>query len=342
MAIIDPEGLFCGERLANCSDMAQLCWPRFFLAANSCAHLELSYKSLVSRVFGNFQKVLESEEIWRIFREYEANFLAVLYEAPDGGWWCQFITSEKYLPKYKKTRDNMTPAPTFEQMEESRNGYLQWKRSKSISNQSFQKVSESFVWDRGRDRGRDRQIQKPCRDERDSTPEAALTDAPPQAVNGYAPAISVGGFLPPEPEPPAPEPAPAAKRKPGRAKSDQPTRTAIAKQRHADFKAAIGEYWKSKNPDVAMPWDGAEGQNLDLWLRASSQTSIEQFTGYLRNRFRSDVNHAERPCSWIRNITRYAAGPLDRFGQPLQSHHGKPDAADPLAKMRFVNSGGAR
>lgn len=145
MAIIDPDGLFCGERLAACSDMAKLYWPRFFLASNGYGRLELSYKSLVSRVFGNFQKIPESSEIWQIFREYEANFLAVLYESSDGCWWCQFITSEKYLPKYKKTRDNDSPAPTFEQMEKSRMGYLAWKKANSFSNQSFQKVLESFV-----------------------------------------------------------------------------------------------------------------------------------------------------------------------------------------------------
>ena len=144
MAIIDPEGLFSGERLAACSDMAQLYWPRFFLAANGLARIELSYKSLVSRVFGNFQKIPTSSEIWGIFREYEANFLAVLYESSDGSWWCQFSTSEKFLPKYKKTRDEMSPAPSFEMMEAHRSGYLLWKKSKSFQNQSFQKLSETF------------------------------------------------------------------------------------------------------------------------------------------------------------------------------------------------------
>jgi hypothetical protein len=144
MAIIDPDGLFSGERLAACSDIAQLYWPRFFLAANSCARIELSYKSLVSRVFGNFQKVPTSSEIWAIFREYEANYLAVLYETEGGAWWCQFATSEKYLPKYKKTRDNLSPAPPADAMDEYRFGYLKWKKSKSFQNQSFQKLPESF------------------------------------------------------------------------------------------------------------------------------------------------------------------------------------------------------
>ena len=101
MAIIDPEGLFSGERLAACSDLAQLYWPRFFLAANSCGRIELSYKSIVSRVFGNFQSPPKSDDLWKIFREYDDNYLAILYQSESGTWWCQFITSEKYLPKYK-------------------------------------------------------------------------------------------------------------------------------------------------------------------------------------------------------------------------------------------------
>lgn len=147
MAIIDPEGLFSGERLASCSDLAQLYWPRFFLASNSCARIELSYKSLISRVFGNFQSPPKSEALWKIFREYDDNYLAILYQSESGTWWCQFITSEKYLPKYKKTRDSMSPAPPIELIDLHRIGYLEWKKSKSFQNQSFQKFSsdgESF------------------------------------------------------------------------------------------------------------------------------------------------------------------------------------------------------
>jgi hypothetical protein len=144
MAIIDPDGLFSGERLAACSDIAQLYWPRFFLASNGCARIELSYKSLVSRVFGNFHQIPTSEEIWQVFREYEKNYLAVLYETNSGVWWCQFVTSQKFLPKYKKTRDNMSPAPPPEMMEVFDHGYHLWKKANSFQNESFQKSPAVF------------------------------------------------------------------------------------------------------------------------------------------------------------------------------------------------------
>jgi len=111
-----------------------------------------------------------------------------------------------------------------------------------------------------------------------------------------------------------------------KAQAKPPTKTDIASARHKQFKAAIGLYWKSKNPDVEMPWGAPEGQALEIWLRESPSTTIDQFTGFLRHRFLSEVNHTERPSTWIRKITSYANEPLDRFGTPksLKGNHGKP------------------
>lgn len=144
MAIIDPEGLFQGERLAACSDMAQFCWPRLYLGSNGYARLELSYSSIISKIFRNFKNPPKSAELWEIFREYEKNFLAILYEI-NGVWWCEFATSEKWLPRYKTRRDEESPAPTLEDRQRFHSGLLKWKSNNSFSNESFQKVSEDFV-----------------------------------------------------------------------------------------------------------------------------------------------------------------------------------------------------
>lgn len=108
--------------------------------------------------------------------------------------------------------------------------------------------------------------------------------------------------------------------KPSRAKKlrEGPTKTDIAKTRHAEFKAAIGEYWVSRNT-IEMPWGPAEGRNLEMWLRQTPNTTLEQFKALLRNRFRSEVNHSERPSRWIGNVTGFATGPLDKFGRPKAS-----------------------
>lgn len=141
MAIIDPEGLFSGDRLAACSDQAQLLWPRLFIAANSCARLELSYTSIISKIFKHFRKPPKADELWAIFEEYDKNCLAILYQA-NGTWWCQFITSEKYLPKYKRTRDNLTPAPPPDALDVHRFGYLEWKKANSFSSNTFRKFAK--------------------------------------------------------------------------------------------------------------------------------------------------------------------------------------------------------
>lgn len=87
--------------------------------------------------------------------------------------------------------------------------------------------------------------------------------------------------------------------------------------RHQVFKEAIQRYWDSKNQGLEMPWGPQEGKQLGMWLGQAPNTTIEQFTAFLRNRFKSEVNHTERPSRWIGSVTGYAAGPLDRFGKPL-------------------------
>ena len=112
------------------------------------------------------------------------------------------------------------------------------------------------------------------------------------------------------------EPKPS-RAKNARAPKDEPTKTDLAKARHAEFKAIIGKYWESKNPGVQMPWDGREGKHLEMFLRAAPDITAAQFRGFLKNRYRSEVNHGERPSQWIDWVTSYAAGPMDRFGKTI-------------------------
>ena len=126
---------------------------------------------------------------------------------------------------------------------------------------------------------------------------------------------------------PAPLPLPVPlpnteEQQPSRAKArgvKETPKTDLAKARHAEFKSIIAEYWDSKNKGVQMPWDGREGKHLEMFLRAAPEITAEQFRGFLRNRYKSEVNHGERPSQWIDWVTSYAAGPMDRFGKTLGS-----------------------
>jgi len=110
------------------------------------------------------------------------------------------------------------------------------------------------------------------------------------------------------------------------------TKTALVQSRHDAFKDAIKKYWAGKNPDVEMPWGPAEGKTLAMWLKESPTTTLDQFISWLRNRFQSEVNHTERPSAWIRKVTMFASGPIDRFGKPLSlqnSNGGRKNASVP-------------
>jgi hypothetical protein len=291
MAIIDPEGLFHGERLAACSDIAQLYWPRFFVASNGYARLELSYAAIVSKIFASLRQPPEAAIIWGVLEEYAKHCLVILYEH-EGVWWAQFDTSAKFLPRFKTVRDEKSPVPSYELIENHQRAYLAWKAANSIKNESFRKSEPDFGTFR-MERG----------------------------------GVGIGGGVGEGVE------------KPSRAKKprEMPTKTEMAKSRHAEFKAAILQYWQARNPGVEMPWGPAEGRNLEMWLRESPTTTVEQFTGYLRHRFRSQINHVERPSRWIGSITNFAAGPIDRFGKPLAGGtNGKPGLTESIAAKQQV------
>jgi hypothetical protein len=314
MAIIDPDGLFFGERLAACSDLAQLYWPRFFLAANGCGRLELAYKSLISRVFANFKNIPESSEIWAIFREYEANYLAVIYESVSGGWWCQFITPEKCLPKFKTARDKRTPEPPLEFLEAAQKGYLQWKKDKSIKNMTFQKISEIS----------------------EKFPIGVGVGIGVGEGVGISDANASSGPAPRDPTSNHAQKKSTSSAKKTRARDKQPlkkkTKTDLADERYVSFKEAIRAYWDHKNPNLPLIWGKEEGQNLGIWLRQASTVTLDQFRQMLRNRAKSEVGHGDRPMKWILQITSFANGPLDRFNKPLEG--GKPNGrSNPQSKQ---------
>jgi hypothetical protein len=150
-------------------------------------------------------------------------------------------------------------------------------------------------------------------------------------MSGKVRTKALNGSLP-EPEPvPVPDPEPVQKpsrAKKARAAKDGPTKTDLANGRHAEFKGLIEKYWNSVNLDIAMPWDGQEGRNLEIWLRGNPGVTAQQFRRFLYNRSKSDVNQGDRPGLWVRSMTSYARGPIDRFkntatgnGVPIPAAH---------------------
>jgi len=132
MAIINSEGLFGGERLARCSDEAQLHWPRFFTASNSLARLELDYQKIIDVLYHNFRSKPTEEQVSSWLTEYNHNFLLYIYDAPDGSVWGQWLTDKAYLSRYPTAADRRSPAPDENALEQYRQDYVSTKKRKSL------------------------------------------------------------------------------------------------------------------------------------------------------------------------------------------------------------------
>ena len=147
---------------------------------------------------------------------------------------------------------------------------------------------------------------------------SAVEKAKKAAAGRWHDASSMSGAL----LEPCPLPSPLPKeqiQKPSRVKRER----APSDERHAEFKEAIRQYWNAKNAGIEMPWGPMEGKQLGMWLREAPHITLEQFKGFLRGRFKSTVNHGERPSQWIRWITSYGNGPIDRFNKPMEEGYEK-------------------
>jgi hypothetical protein len=141
MAIINPDGIFTGDRLRQCSDAAQLHWPRFFLASNGFGRLELNYYKIIARAYAMFRSVPTEAELFGYLKEYAENCLLFVYD----GWgqlWGEWDTPPEFLPRYKSTSDRRSPVPPEP-------AFSDWKKSYHTEHarlpKSFDVLSARFL-----------------------------------------------------------------------------------------------------------------------------------------------------------------------------------------------------
>jgi hypothetical protein len=130
LAVIDRDGLLYGDRLAKCSDAAQLWFPRYFASSNTCARFELNYEKLLTTVFASLKKKPTKQEFWNHMVEYNKNFLLFTYDVA-GVIWGQWWTAEHFLQKYPLNADKRTPTPPEEPFEHWKNAYYEMKKGMS-------------------------------------------------------------------------------------------------------------------------------------------------------------------------------------------------------------------
>jgi hypothetical protein len=94
--------------------------------------------------------------------------------------------------------------------------------------------------------------------------------------------------------------------------------------RHMQVKELLQKYWAAENPDAQqMPWGAADAGALSSFLKDSPSLTVEQIAQMLRHRFVSEDHAAgERVFVWIRFLTRYQQGPLNKYKQPKESRNG--------------------
>jgi hypothetical protein len=95
--------------------------------------------------------------------------------------------------------------------------------------------------------------------------------------------------------------------------------------RHAEVKALLALHWAAENPALPdLPWGPADAGALGAFLRAAPSLTVEQIEQMLRHRLDSEDHAAGEPAFvWIKYLTRYIHGPLNKYRQPREGgHHG--------------------
>ena len=110
--LVLPQGLLYGERLARCSDEAQLHFPRLAAITNGFGRIELNLRSIVDTAYAGFSMRPSREQLGAWLKEYVDAHLLFLYVAKDGTPWGQWRgIPDNMLPRFKTASDKRSPVP---------------------------------------------------------------------------------------------------------------------------------------------------------------------------------------------------------------------------------------
>ena len=235
MIIIDPDGLFNGDRLRNCSNTAQLHFPRLLLASNGFARLEINYPKIIGVAYSTFKPVPSEADLQSWIQEYVENYLLCPYEA-DGRLWGQWDAKPELLPRYKTSGDRRSPKPPEP-------AFTEWKKRYRTEIKAFPKclgeISETF-------HGGAHVVVVAVVDAVEknicASDDARLGQLPPIHDPPF------GTDLGPLPEQPAsPGPVNEKPHKSAAAKTGNSRATELASQQEAWFRTFWADYWRRRS-----------------------------------------------------------------------------------------------
>lgn len=308
--LIDPQGLLHGDRVAACSDEAQLHFPRLLAASNTFGRFRMSVDWLQGEVYGSFHAKPSKEQMTAWLREYHANFLLFIYKAHDGSMWAQWDVPEKLLGQYRAAADRKTPAPAPQELEAFRNSYVESLRARNkndldIISEGFGKISETY---------------KTFYNVLETSQTVQNVLETYKTFENISDDVLVGvgvgvGVAKVQVQVPVQILAPATPA----AHTLNLKSSKVTDPRHITFRAAVKDHWRAL-VGVDAPWDGSEGKALASMLRAMPNFTLEQFNQCLKNRALSDVQPSDRPRKWLECVTDYLSGPKDAYGKPKGNH----------------------
>ena len=82
---------------------------------------------------------------------------------------------------------------------------------------------------------------------------------------------------------------------------------------HGIIREWIQRDYQSVN-GISCPWDGSEAKALTKMLKANPAWTSDEWRILVLNHFESEKANGERPRVWLPHISRWALGPLDKFG----------------------------
>jgi hypothetical protein len=284
--IIEAKGLFGGDRLDACSDLARLYWPYFMAMSNTCGRLEINPKNICAE-FHSFNKPPSEEQVMFFLGEYRDNFLLFIYRA-GGKLWGQWDIDKKYLPRHPLAADKATPAPDAQE-------FTTWK--KAYLDQKEKRDERLSVLISG--------ISKSCENLREPSQECAVLH---QNVRGVGVGVGGGGGVGKENT----KPSDAAKAPRG---GNRKMADATGETRHARIKGMIETAYAEHTGGLQCPWDGGEASQLQKFLSACPGWPDSQIAQCLENMYRSEGFPAgTRPREFLPKLMKYLK-PLNKFNQ---------------------------